>query len=219
MMRMIASALAAPGLILRGAFHPDDGEVGLEGAGTVLLVGNAGPAMWEVFAPHRDEAPNPLDRWTKRTVDPIAERFGARAVYPFSTPHPPFQRWALRAEAVYASPLGILIHPRYGLWHAYRAALLVEDRLALPPVKSAPNPCESCAGRPCLSACPVGAFRIGEYDVPACADHIRAPGADCLAVGCHARNACPVGREWRYGQAQIGFHMQAFARALPRLQE
>ena len=77
------ASLSAHGLILRGGFHPEPGEAGLEGVGTVLLVGNAGPAMWEAFAPHVDGEPNPLDRWTKRVIDPIAEEFGARAVYPF----------------------------------------------------------------------------------------------------------------------------------------
>ena len=38
----------------------------------------------------------------------------------------------MRAEAVAPSPLGILIHPDYGLWHAYRGALAFAERLALP---------------------------------------------------------------------------------------
>jgi len=214
MLSAIARALSRHGLILRGGFLPDAGEEGLEGAGTVLLVGNAGPAMWAAFAPHIDGVPNPLDRWTKRVVDPIAEEFGARAVFPFDAPHPPFQRWALRVETLHASPLGILIHPEYGLWHAYRAALLFAEALDLPPRSDAASPCESCAEKPCLSACPVGAFTGSAYDVPTCAAHIAKPEADCLAVGCHARNACPVGEEWRYPPAETRFHMQAFARSV-----
>lgn len=210
----LAAALDPHGLILRGGFHPEAGEAGLRGVGTVLLVGDAGPAMWEAFAPQIDGAPNPLDRWTKRVVDQIAEEFGARATYPFSKPHPPFQRWALRAETLYASPLGILIHPEFGLWHAWRAALLFAERLLLPPRSDAQSPCDSCAEKPCLSACPVGAFTGNAYDVPACAAHIAKPEADCLAVGCHSRNACPVGPEWRYAEAQMRFHMAAFARSV-----
>jgi hypothetical protein len=210
----ITAALLPHGLILRGGFHPEAGEAGLDGVGTALLVGNAGSAMWEVFAPHIDRAPNPLDRWTRRVVDPIAEEFGARAVYPFGEPRWPFQRWALRAETLHASPLGILIHPEYGLWHAWRAALLFAEHLDLPPRSEAPSPCESCAEKPCLSACPVGAFTGNAYDVPACAAHIARPEADCLAVGCHARDACPVGPDWRYGEAQTRFHMAAFARSV-----
>ncbi len=214
MLSEIARSLSPHGLILRGGFHPEAGEAGLEGIGTVLLIGNAGAAMWEAFAPHIDAAQNPLDRWTKRVIDPIAEKFGARAVYPFGAEAPPFQRWAQRAETLYASPLGILIHPEHGLWHAWRAALLFAERLELPARSDAPSPCESCAEKPCLSACPVGAFNGSSYDVPACAAHIARPEADCLAVGCHARNACPVGREWRYAEAETRFHMAAFARSV-----
>ncbi len=217
MTRNLVVALSAQGLILRGGFHPDAGEAGLDDVATILLVGNAGPAMWEAFAPSIDGAPNPLDRWTKRVVDPVAEEFGARAVYPFGEPHWPFQRWALRAETLYVSPLGILIHPEYGLWHAWRAALLFAERLELPSRSDAPSPCESCAEKPCLSACPVGAFSGSGYDVPACATHITKSDADCLTVGCHARNACPVGPEWRYDDAQTRFHMAAFARTVSRL--
>ncbi len=109
--------------------------------------------------------PNPLDRWTRRVVDPIADGLGARAAYPFGEPRWPFQRWALRAETLHPSPLGILIHDEYGLWHAWRAALLFAERLDLPPRSDAPSPCESCAEKPCLSACPVGAFSRSGYDV------------------------------------------------------
>lgn len=212
----LSTALTLLGLILRGGFHPETDERGLDGVGAVLLVGNAGRAMWEAFAPHIDGAKNSLDRWTKRVIDPIAEKFGARAVYPFDPDVPPFQRLAIRAEAVHPSPLGILIHPEYGLWHAYRAALLFSEQLDLPPRSSAPSPCESCAEKPCLSACPVGAFTGSAYDVPVCAAHLASADSTCASVGCHARNACPVGQEWRYAEAQMRFHMAAFSRSVTR---
>lgn len=210
----LGEALSPFGLLVRGGFHPGGGEAGLDGIGTVLLVGNAGGAMWEAFAPHAGEGANPLDEWTRRVLDPIAECFHARTAFPFGPEAPPFQRWALRAETLYASPLGILIHPRFGLWHAYRGALLFTGRLALPDRSADPNPCENCDGKPCLSACPVGAFEVGRYDVASCAAHVAAPSSDCLDCGCHARRACPVGRDYRYGEEQVRFHMQAFGRAL-----
>jgi hypothetical protein len=213
LLERLMARLSRDGLILRGGFYPEPGETELEGVLAVLLVGNAGSAMWQAFAPHVDGERNPLDRWTKRVIDPIAQKFGARAVYPFDPEVPPFQRWALRAEAVYPSPLGILIHPEYGLWHAYRAALLFSERLDLPARSGVSSPCESCAEKPCLSACPVGAFNGSSYDLTACAGHIAKPEANCTSVGCHARNACPVGPEWRYPEAQTRFHMAAFARS------
>jgi hypothetical protein len=212
----IAGVLSPYGLILRGGFYPDPEEAGLIRAATVLLIGNAGGAMWQAFASHIDGERNPLDRWTKDVIDPIAENVGARVVYPFDPEVPPFQRWAVRAETVYASPLGILIHPQYGLWHAYRAALLFSEKLDLPPRSDVASPCESCAEKPCLSACPVGAFTGSAYEVAVCASHIAKPDADCTSVGCHARNACPIGPEWRYPEAQVRFHMGAFNRSVGR---
>jgi hypothetical protein len=209
----LEQALAGFGLILRGGFHPGADDAAPAGVGTLLLIGNAGPALWRAFSADPAVGPDPMNRWTERAVRPLAERFGARALFPFDgPPYWPFQRWALKAEPVRVSPLGLLIHPRYGLWHAYRAALIfAASDIALPPRDPAPDLCGACAGKPCLSACPVGAFDGEGYDVPACVAHIRAPaGADCLSAGCRARRACPVGRDYAYAPAQARFHMAAF---------
>lgn len=214
-------ALSAHGLAARGGFRPgpDDAVPDLSPGpppASVVLVGNLGGAMWPRFAPFIDGERHPLDRWTRRVVEPIARAFGATAVFPFDEPPLPFQRWAKRAEGLHSSPVGVLIHPEYGLWHAYRAALLFPREVqGLPPVTAGPSPCEACETKPCLSACPVGAFTPEGYDVPACAGHLRAPeGAPCHEHGCRARDACPVGRQHRYPPGQIRFHMQAFSRAI-----
>lgn len=219
----IAAAVAPCGLILRGGFHPrpDDDVPPLSddaSARTVVLLGNAGPAMWEAFARSRVCAaggPDALDRWTAEVVGELAATFGAVPVFPFDgPPYRPFQRWAQRAEPVAPSPLGILIHPDYGLWHAYRAALLFAGRLDLPPPDTRPVPCETCTQRPCLTTCPVGAFRPDGYDVTACAGFLATPaGADCLDLGCRARRACPAGAAYRYRPAQARWHMAAFRAA------
>ncbi|MEZ5775791.1 MAG: hypothetical protein R3D33_14110 [Hyphomicrobiaceae bacterium] len=137
------------------------------------------------------------------------------ALFPSDRPYQPFQQWAMRAEPVTPSPLGLLIHPEHGLWHAYRAALAFPDLVDdLPPRGEHPSPCATCVARPCLSACPVGAFDGRGYDVAVCVGHLRSGRPpDCLAHGCHARAACPVGLTARYPHAQIRFHMAAFHRA------
>jgi hypothetical protein len=225
--KSLADALKAHGLILRGGFQPaaEDSLPLLPGgrpARMLMLVGNAGPALWAAFSrtdEASDGAPHPLNRWTRRIVDEAASRFDAMALYPFDAqPAWPFQRWAQWAEPVFPSPLGLLIHPKFGLWHAYRAALLFADLHSLLPPARASHPCETCAGKPCLTACPVGAFQPAgattHYDVPACLNHIEGPaGHDCLDAGCRARRACPVGAEWRSPPAQAGFHMRAFLHA------
>ena len=222
----IEAALAAAGLTPRGAFHPeaDDGVPTLAGgaaAAPVVLAGNAGPGMWAAFAAAGTQpgAANPLDEWTRRVLEGVAADLGATALFPFGgPPYLPFQRWAMRAETVWPSPIGPLIHPEYGLWHAYRGALAFAGRLALPPREERPSPCDSCADKPCLTTCPVGALSESGYDVPACVAHISSPaGDDCLALSCRARRACPVGRDYAYGPDQARFHMAAFVTA--RLRE
>jgi hypothetical protein len=106
------------------------------------------------------------------------------------------------------------IHPLYGLWHSFRAALLFPVVFDLPAPSAGASPCDSCAGRPCLSACPVGAFDGQTYDVDGCARHLGSHVAGaCMTGGCLARHACPAGAAWRYGPAQAAFHMAAFLRA------
>jgi len=208
--RTVVGAFAGTGLLVRGGFQPSEGETG-----SLVLIGNAGPEMWAGFAAGRKDEPDPLDAWTRRVVNPLARQLGADAVYPNDRPYQPFQSWAKRAEPVYPSPLGILIHPEYGLWHAYRAALRFPHILdGLPARKDMASPCDSCASKPCLSACPVGAFDGKSYDVEACAGHLRDGDVpDCANLGCRARDACPIATGWRYPPEQIAFHMAAFVKS------
>ncbi len=219
----IGARLAPLGLIPRGGFRPEpaDGVPALRDgrtAKTLILVGNAGAALWEVFpaSPEADDGQaNPLDRWTERVLGPIAAALGAELFFPFGDGSHPFTRWAVRAEAVAPSPIGLMIHPEYGLWHAYRGALAFAEALPLPPRVAALSPCEACETKPCLTACPVGAFSGDAYDVPACGAHLTKPaGKACLEGGCLARRACPVARP--NGPVQAGFHMAAFFRSLTK---
>jgi epoxyqueuosine reductase QueG len=120
----------------------------------------------------------------------------------------------MRAEPMHVSPLGLLIHPTEGLWRGYRGALAFAERLAVPPFRAAASACETCVARPCLSACPVGAFTGAGYDVAACAAHLGRPaGRACMAGACLARRACPVGADWAHEPAEAAFHMRAFLSA------
>ncbi len=185
------------------------------GPGTLVMLGFVGRAQWPVFAvlpEASDGRTHPLDRWSRRIIDGLAAELGGTALYPFGgRPWLPFQRWAMRAEPVHRSALGMLIHPDWGLWHSYRGALAFAERLALPARVDRPSPCDACTEKPCLSACPVGAFTLERYDVGACAAHLRsAAGRDCVELGCRARDACPIGVAHRYDRGQASFHMRAF---------
>lgn len=215
MIEDLNTAVGAFGLMTRGAFQPVDRDDILVDVGTVVLIGNAGPDMWRQFSTHMPDGPNPLDTWTRQTLDPVAAKFGGRAVYPFDgPPYFPFQRWAMQADDVSPSPIGPLVHPLYGMWHAYRAAILFEDRLETPDTERTPSPCLTCAEKPCINTCPVSAFAPDHYEVAACRAHIAVEaGADCLQNACMARRACPIGQDYIYEPAQAEFHMQKFLRA------
>jgi hypothetical protein len=182
---------------------------------TVVVVGNIGGHMWPAFRAAETPGPDPLDRWTRERLQPIADRFGAAYVHPSDEPFQPFQRWAQRADDVWPSPIGLLVHPVHGLWHAYRGALLfAHEMVGLPTVGMSAAPCLTCVDQPCLSTCPVDAFGSGGYDADACATHVRSGSEPaCLVDGCAARCACPVGVDDRYGPDQMRFHMAAFVGA------
>lgn len=213
----VAEAVAATGMIARGGFVPTDDDAVPDlpdGARcrTVVVIGNVGGAMWGPFRSANPMGPHPLDRWTRSTLQPIASRLDAAYVHPSDEPFSPFQRWAQRADDVWQSPIGLLIHPTYGLWHAYRGAFLFAISVAgLPVVGERANPCVSCADQPCRTTCPVDAFTPDGYDSERCAGHVRSGDQPaCLDDGCAARRACPVGVEYRYGPDQMRFHMEAF---------
>lgn len=212
----IAQALAKDGLLARGGFLATAEDEAPASARSIILVGNAGPDFWPHFEAGRREEANPLDAWTRRVVDRIAAKAGGWGIYPSDgPPYFPFQRWARKVEPVFLSPIGLLIHPHYGLWHAYRAAICLHDPIDMPQRLSGENPCHSCADTPCLKTCPVSAFnREVGYDVPACAAHLRTmEGSDCMAEGCRARRACPIAGPGFYAPGQAAFHMQAFLAA------
>ena len=102
-------------------------------------------------------------------------KFGARAVSPSDRPYLPFQQWAMRAEGLRPSPLGILMHPQYGLWHAYRGALLFDVEISIEAPRAVIHLCDLCDGKPCLKACPVDAYSPDRVRTMDCLGHVRGP--------------------------------------------
>jgi hypothetical protein len=199
---------AASGLIPRGiATH--EGQ-------SVLLIGHAGSSIWPHFtawlAKQSPLPENSLDTWSREIITAAAAEIGGHAVFPSDEPYLPFQQWAIEAEGLSPSPLGILIHPVYGLWHAYRGAILLADSALSAPSEKLSHPCDTCVEKPCLRTCPVNAFSDDGYDVAGCRSHLKTEaGQTCMTGGCLARLACPIGREFTYVPWQMQFHMAAFA--------
>lgn len=220
----MTAAFAEHGLILRGGLSLPEGEgpAGPSGkpARTVMLVGQAGAATWPHFVAWRARQAvvprDPYDSWAREIIGRVADRYGARAVSPSDRPYLPFQQWAMRAEGLKPSPLGILMHPRFGLWHAYRGALLLDTDIPLTPINGNAHLCDSCTRKPCLKACPVDAYSASGFDHRGCVRHVKGDGLACRSGGCLDRNACPEGAGFRYPADVQAFHMAAFVAAAPR---
>ena len=209
----VAELVAGERLAVLGGFPPAPGDGAPPGTRTLLLLGPDGPAFWphvEAAPEFADGLPDPLDRWSRRVIGRMACALGGKAVFPFGgPPWAPFQSWALRTGRIWDSPVRLLVHETAGLWVTFRGALALRTHVAVPaPGRS---PCETCAGRPCLTACPVGALGPAGYDVPVCRDFLdTSAGADCMAQGCGVRRACPVSAAHGRDPAQSAFHMKSF---------
>lgn len=190
----------------------------------IALIASSGTDFWHSFEGSvycRDGLPHPLDRWTRSVLVPLSRTIGGTYIHPNDQPFRPFQAWALATGQVFRSPLNLLIHPRYGLWWALRGAYLLGDEKLIQELKvlsqvgfEQESPCDDCAKKSCLSACPVNAFSSEGLNVSLCWNYINHhSGTQCALGKCAARNICPVGQEWAYSSAQQIFHMNSFSKA------
>ncbi len=168
-----------------------------------LLVGNT-RRLWAPFSQAPRDDPHPLDRYVERAVRDAAAALDTPALIRFAhrtDPAFPFQRLADAAGFAALSPCHLNIHPQHGPWIALRALLILPDLDAPPPPTApAPSPCAACHA-PCLEPFDRALRAADTPDVPA-------HWPLWLAV----RDACPVGRDSRYTDAQITYH---YTHALP----
>lgn len=206
------SALAAlHHLDVFGTFHTNDDD-GPGPGKTIVLLGPKEPGFWAHFhstKEWKDNSPDPIDRWSKRVITEIAITLDAEPRFPFSKPAEPFLSWALRTGRAWSSPVHLLVHDTAGLWVSFRGALILDERLDLPPPQT--SPCSTCIDKPCLAACPTSALTSEGYDVPACHSFLNTPeGADCISSGCAVRRACPISQGYKREPAQSAYHMEQF---------
>jgi len=209
----LQAAAEAQRLTILGGFHPKPEDKAPEGCATLLMLGPKEPEFWPAFqtSPEfKDAQPDPMDRWSTRVIGALAEDVEATALYPFGgAPFLPFFSWALRTGRIHTSPIMLLVHDTAGLFVSFRGALALTRHVDLP--DRPPNPCVTCADKPCRSACPVAAFDGTSYDVPACKTYLGSDeGRDCMETGCAARRACPISERYPRLSAQSAFHMSAF---------
>jgi methylmalonic aciduria homocystinuria type C protein len=165
-----------------------------------LVVGNT-RALWPRFVAARRAEPDPLDRFVEREVAAALADAApgiARAVQ-FAHEAPvtvAIQRAAAIAGLAHLSASHLSVHPTYGPWIALRAVIVLDaDGVteAPPPV---PPPCDCATGcGPAFAAALAAGVPSGEAE-------LRERWRLWLAV----RDACPVGRAHRYGDAQLRYH-------------
>jgi hypothetical protein len=191
-----------------------DGDAGLPaGTRTLLLIGPQEPGFWAhlTAGPEwRDGSPDPVDRWSRRVIGGVACGLGAKAVFPFGgPPWHPFYAWALRTGRTWDSPVRLLVNDSMGLFASFRGALALKEAVDVPP--PSPKPCDSCADKPCLTACPAGALTGAGYDLPLCHGFLNQPnGAQCMKNGCGVRNACPLSQAYARLPERSAYHMGQF---------
>lgn len=153
-------------------------------AGRGLLIGNS-RALWPLFEGARRDEPDPLERYTERTID--AAFAGAQIFYAhekYDGAFIPFQRFAVATGFGALAPSRLVVHPTFGPWFALRAIVVVDgDGPSRSPI---PQPCTceaSCAAA--LDAAFADPFEWRAW----------------LAV----RDACAI-RAQRYSDEQIRYH-------------
>ncbi len=174
-----------------------------------LVVGNAGRALWERFvaSPERALARDPLDAYTRRVLDEVAQIPDPPAAIGFYADrrdgvYLPLVALARRAGFGTPGRVGVLIHPVYGPWLGVRAVLLLAEDVPFhePAVYA---PCDGCPA-PCATACHGKVIGSTGVDAAACYQ-VRLTHPAC-ATRCDARSACVVGPEHAYSAEQTAHH-------------
>ena len=203
--------LAEAGFDICHAFDPAAvaGEPGLAAlAGSAparaWLVGNT-RALWPRFLEARRADPalaasdDPLDLYTERQIERGIAGTGARAWFGhrrYGGAFLPMQRLAVATGLGSLAPTQLVIHPVYGPWFALRAVIVAPGAAAAaPPPLAAACTC----GEPCREAF-----------ARACA----ASGPEAWRAWLAVRDACPVGRAYRYDDDQLRYHYTKMRRCL-----
>lgn len=175
----------------------------------LLLVGNGGPRFWRALRASGFSSAHPVDDFSRDRVNAMADGYlhapVRRWLYPGSVAIP-LQRLGALAGWHHCSPLGIGINRRFGLWFAYRAALLIGAELPTGPILEGGAPCVRCSEKPCVQACPAAAVAAAsDPDIDRCGRFRLTEGSPCEAT-CLARLACPVAPDSRYVSEQLAHH-------------
>jgi len=195
-------------------------EESLSGFETVLLIGSAGPSLWDVLQEGNTPSDDPIDTHCLRALTHCQEDLSVHGIdcrmlwHGGSSLRLPVQALGEAAGWARRSRMGLSIHGVHGLWFAYRGVLLLGPHFRRDVVEGGSvdlqgSPCVDCPESPCVSSCPAGAVG-GPSGIEAdlCFTERDREGALC-ADRCLSRLACPVGVGSQYSLRQIAHHHAA----------
>ena len=173
-----------------------------------VLIGNT-KAIWPRFIQWlqadktRLSLDNPLNSYVvqaiERALASVQVASGVRWAHIPEPHHVAFQKLAEIAGLAFLSPGFLSVHPVYGSWIAFRAVVVLDATgpLAKPP--SIVRPCPDC-GNACGRA--LSEALVAVEDAVSRNQAI----ADQWRVWLGVRDACPVGKNFRYSNEQILYH-------------
>jgi len=183
-----------------------------------ILIGNT-RALWDRFVlalradPRACDDPNPLDRYVgaavSRALLPLSHRIEVRFAHEPPPRRVAMQRLAHLAGLAYLSQSHLCVHATFGPWIALRAVVVVDADGPLDPPPEPQSPCRDCEGD-CMPRFRQAVALAGARGDPTT---IERHWEHWLAV----RDACPVGRAYRYGDEQIRYHYAKDRAGLMRL--
>jgi epoxyqueuosine reductase QueG len=194
---------------------------------SIVVIGNGGADFWRAFKAHAAansgwlERDHPLDDFTADIIESEivtmieAAGVGVVAVYPFSRgPTLNFMQLATLAGLAAPSMIGVVVHPVFGPWIAFRAALLLDCEIDHPGDAAGFDPCPTCSTRSCIGACPAAAVAFPSgWNIPKCLTHRVEAYPECADL-CHARTACVLGPDHRYSDDELAYHQERALRVM-----
>lgn len=177
----------------------------------LILFGNGGSRFWQSMQRHRtriEQEADAVDNYFIRTIENLFDvDSDHRIIYP-GNHRLPLQALGKLAGWHHDSPLGLGIHPVFGLWFAYRGVIMSNtDFTVLAENSDIPSasPCESCDEKPCIAACPATAVTDSGFKVKLCSEYRLQSDSRCQSR-CVSRLVCPIGRDYRYVEDQMAYH-------------
>ena len=154
---------------------------------TLCLLASGGKKLWENLPHPLTIEDHPIESFSKKVMMKFASDFlkdDIEILYPADSSILPLQKIGRAMNLCRQSPIGIDIHPDYGLWFAFRGIFLTNLEISTPTPKTFESPCDSCSDRPCMN----------------------------FTNKNQARLNCPIKTQHRYCDEQITYHQQALER-------